>query len=142
VSARERHGFGAGADDSGAHDLVRGLGGLSGARGAEVLDRLAHGRQDGPGGFESRRIAARHDGERAFLRALDAAAHRRVDESHGARCQELLGPARRLRADGGAIDDECAGLQARPEAFDDGADIGVGGHADDDRVEHRREIGQ
>ena len=43
VRAGEGHGLGAGADDAGAHDLVGGLGGLAGARRAEVLDGLAHG---------------------------------------------------------------------------------------------------
>ena len=80
VRAGERHGFGAGADDAGAHDLVGGLGGLAGARGTEMFDGLAHGREDRARAFESGGVTARHDGERAVLRAFDTAADRRVDE--------------------------------------------------------------
>ncbi len=95
VGTREGHGLGAGANDAGAHDLVGGLGRLAGTGRTEVLDGLAHGREDRLRAFERRAITARHDGERTFLRALDTAAHRRIDELHRARGQQAARPSAR-----------------------------------------------
>ena len=83
----------------------------------EVLDGLAHGRENRLRAFERRAISAGHDGERAFLCALDPAAHRRVDELHRARGKQLLGPARGICTDGGAVDDERVLPQGRCQAF-------------------------
>src|SRR5205085_1022179 len=47
LRARERHRFGHGLDDAGAHDLVRRLRGLATAGWTEVRDGLAERGQDG-----------------------------------------------------------------------------------------------
>ena len=81
LAPREGHGLGAGLDDAGAHDLVGGLGGLAGAarrRNASMV--LPMRCEHRPRALERPRVAADHDGERAVLRAFDAAADRRIEE--------------------------------------------------------------
>ena len=137
VRARERHGFGAGADDAGAHDLVGGLGGLAGTRGTEMFDGFAHRGEDRARGFESGGVTARHDGERAFLRTFDTAADRSIDELRRVR-KKFFRPACGFSAHRGAVDDQRALAQTRRQAFDDGADVRIRGYADDHRIDAAR----
>jgi hypothetical protein len=136
---RECHRLGDGLDDAGAHDLVGRLGGLSGAVRAEVRDGPAHGLEHGAGARERGRRPADHDGERAVARAFDAAAHGRVEEFDLARRQTPRRLAGRVRADGGAVDDERADAQAGQQAVDDVEHVGIGRHAEHDHVACPRE---
>ena len=54
----------------------------------------------------------------------------------------MFGPTRGVGADCGAVDDERVLRQGRCQAFDDGANVRIGGDAEDDRVESRGELGE
>jgi len=107
----EGHRLGHRLDDAGAHDLVGGLGGLARAAPPEMRDRAAHGREHRTGAFERLGGTADHDRELAVARALDAAAHRCVEELDPLCREATRGLARGVGGDGRAIHHDRARAQ-------------------------------
>src|SRR5207302_1814084 len=105
----ESHRLGDRLDDAGAHDLIGGLGGLTRAGGAEVRDGAAERLEEGPRELEARGRAAGHDGELRIARALDAAAHRAVEEFDAAGLEERGSLPGGLGADGRAVEHQRTG---------------------------------
>ena len=131
VRTRERHGFGAGADDAGAHDLVGGLGRLAGTRRTEVLDGLAHGRED-----RSRALRTPRGSPPVMMASVPFCAPSTppltgASTNCTARAASSCSAQRAVSAltvEQSMTSASCA--QARRQAFDDGTDVRIGGYAD------------
>ena len=92
--------------------------------------------------LEGRGVAARHDGERALLRAFDAAAHRRIEERAPTRGEES---SAQRAVSALTVEQSMTSAPLRKtgrQAFDDRAHVRIGGDADHDRVERRGEVGE
>ena len=139
VRARERHGLRAGADDAGAHDLVGGLGGLAGARGTEMFDGLAHRRED--------RACARSNaaGSPPVMMASVPFCAPSTPPLTGASMNSRRRAARNSSAQRAVsaltVEQSMTSAPLRKpgrQAFDDRADVRIGGDADHDRVDAAR----
>jgi hypothetical protein len=112
---------------------------LAGADRPEQAQGLAHRREHRACALEVAGVAAAHDGEGALAGALDATAHRAVEERGAARGDQRPGGLCGGGRHGGAVDDEAARRQPRRERADDLEHVVIRRHTEHEDVASRRE---